>query len=139
MQLSLRTGTKLYLNGAVIRVDRKVNVELLNEAVFLLENHVMQFDQATTPFRQLYFVIQSILMAPETKADRKPVLLSMLKGLITTVTSERVAQELTEVSREVTEDKFFATLKRVRKLYLEGENEEETIGKLAQSVGQVSV
>ena len=41
MRLYLRPGEKLYINGAVIRVDRKVSIELLNDVTFLLENHVM--------------------------------------------------------------------------------------------------
>ena len=64
MQISLRAGSKLYLNGAVIKVDRKVNIELMNDVVFLLESHVLQPDEATTPLRQLYFVVQTILMDP---------------------------------------------------------------------------
>ena len=49
MNITLRAGEKLYINGAVIRVDRKATIELLNDVTFLLENHVMQADQATTP------------------------------------------------------------------------------------------
>jgi len=42
MILSLRSGGKVYVNGAVLRVDRKVNIELLNDVAFLLESHVLQ-------------------------------------------------------------------------------------------------
>ena len=48
MQLSLRAGERIYVNGAVLRVDRKVTLELLNDATFLLENQVMQAEQAIT-------------------------------------------------------------------------------------------
>jgi len=36
MHISLRPGEKLYLNGAVLRADRKMSLELLNDATFLL-------------------------------------------------------------------------------------------------------
>ncbi|OYW35186.1 MAG: hypothetical protein B7Z45_06885 [Azorhizobium sp. 12-66-6] len=39
MQLTLRPGEKIYVNGAVLRVDRKVTLELLNDVTFLLESH----------------------------------------------------------------------------------------------------
>ena len=60
----VRCGEKIYINGAVLRVDRKVSLELLNDATFLLEAHVMKVEDATTPLRQLYFIIQIMLMNP---------------------------------------------------------------------------
>ena len=64
MNITLRAGEKLYINGAVIRVDRKATIELLNDVTFLLENHVLQASQATTPLRQIYFAVQVMLMDP---------------------------------------------------------------------------
>ena len=42
MNITLRAGERIYINGAVLRVDRKATLELLNDATFLLETHVMQ-------------------------------------------------------------------------------------------------
>src|SRR5260370_29119854 len=64
MLISLRPGERVYINGAVLQVDRKVTIELLNDAMFLLEGHVMHYDETTTPLRQLYFVVQTMLMDP---------------------------------------------------------------------------
>jgi flagellar protein FlaF len=41
----------------VLRADRKVSIEILNDATFLLEAHVMKVEDASTPLRQLYFII----------------------------------------------------------------------------------
>ncbi len=72
MHISLRAGEKIYINGAVLRVDRKVSIELLNDATFLLEVHVMKVEDASTPLRQLYFIIQIMLMNPtDTRAARE--------------------------------------------------------------------
>jgi flagellar protein FlbT len=62
MLLKLRAGEKLYINGAVLKVERKATLELLNDATFLLEAHVIQPEDARTPLRQLYFVLQTQLM-----------------------------------------------------------------------------
>ena len=51
MNITLRAGERLYLNGAVIRLDRKATIELLNDAAFLLETHVIQASEATTTLR----------------------------------------------------------------------------------------
>lgn len=65
MLIHLKRNEKLFINGAVIRLDRRGSIELLNDAQFLLENHVLQAEDAITPLRQLYFIIQTMLMDPE--------------------------------------------------------------------------
>lgn len=72
MHISLRAGERFYINGAVLRVDRKVSFELLNDATFLLDAHVMRVEEVTTPLRQLYFIVQIMLMNPaDTQAARE--------------------------------------------------------------------
>lgn len=66
MRLSLRAGGKLYINGAVLRVDRKTSIEILNDATFLLDHHVMQPEDASSPLRQLYFIAQTMLIDPDS-------------------------------------------------------------------------
>ncbi|MGY4285629.1 flagellar biosynthesis regulator FlbT [Bradyrhizobium sp. LM2.7] len=69
MKVSLRAGERIYINGAVLRVDRKVSIELVNDVMFLLEGQVMQACDATTAMRQLYFVVQLMLMNPTDVRD----------------------------------------------------------------------
>ena len=73
MCISLRGGERIYVNGAVLRVDRKVTLELVNDVAFLLEGQVMQVEDATTPLRQLYFVVQLMLMSPHDNEEAKAV------------------------------------------------------------------
>jgi flagellar protein FlbT len=65
INLSLRAHERIFINGAVLKVDRKVSIELMNDATFLLEAHVLQEEQASTPTRRLYFVAQAMLIDPE--------------------------------------------------------------------------
>ena len=69
--ISLKPGERIFINGAVVRVDRKVSIEFLNDVTFLLEAHVMQPEQTTTPFRQLYFIVQTMLMDPTNTGAAK--------------------------------------------------------------------
>lgn len=64
IRLSLRAGEKIYINGAVLRFDRKTSIEIMNDATFLLGQHVLQAEDANTPLRQLYFIAQTMLMDP---------------------------------------------------------------------------
>src|ERR1700722_14449751 len=88
MNITLRAGERFFINGAVIRIDRKASIELLNEVTFLLENHVMQAEEATTVVRQIYFAVQITLIesalgayrAPELSVGLRSVDASLLRG-----------------------------------------------------------
>ncbi|MET3414838.1 flagellar biosynthesis repressor FlbT [Methylobacterium sp. 1030] len=71
ISLSLRARERIFVNGAVLKVDRKVSLELLNDATFLLEAHVLQEEQATSPVRRLYFIAQAILIDPANAGDAR--------------------------------------------------------------------
>ena len=64
LRITLRAGERVFVNGAVLKVDRKTTLEFLNDVTFLLESHVMQAEDATTPLRQLYFIVQMMLIDP---------------------------------------------------------------------------
>ena len=117
MILSLKAGSKLYLNGAVIKVDRKVNLELINDAVFILDIHVMQTRDATTPLRQLYFVLQSILMEPGDTAPSKEFVLEVLAGLNATFENREVLDGLQLVGQQIAFGRSFEAMKLIRLLF----------------------
>jgi flagellar protein FlbT len=115
MQLSLRAGEKLYLNGAVIKVDRKVSIELMNDVTFLLEAHVMTPEQTTTPLRQLYFTIQVLLMDPGCEAGPQADI--MVTRLIDTFENAEIKSGLRQVRDLLAARRRFEALKTIRRLY----------------------
>ncbi|HQT26783.1 MAG TPA: flagellar biosynthesis repressor FlbT [Burkholderiales bacterium] len=121
MRISLRAGERIYLNGAVIRVDRKVSLEILNDVSFLLENHVLQADQTTTQLRQLYFVVQTILMDPTESGNAHMLLETMLGRMNGAYDSAAVLDGLARVRDLVGRDRVFDALKTIRSLYVEEE------------------
>ena len=70
LRITLRAGERVFVNGAVLKVDRKTTLEFLNDVTFLLEGHVIQAEDATTPLRQLYFTVQMMLIDPSTRPGR---------------------------------------------------------------------
>ncbi len=80
MNITLRAGERFFINGAVIRIDRKASIELLNEVTFLLENHVMQAEEATTLVRQIYFAVQIMLMDPTAAGSAAPLARSLIES-----------------------------------------------------------
>ena len=116
-QVSLRAGEKIYINGAVLRVDRKVTIELLNDVSFLLENHVLQPEDATTPLRQLYFVVQTILMEPDDRAAKVELFQEFHSAICSAFESQEVLDELAGIAACVEGGRHFEALRAIRRLF----------------------
>lgn len=117
IRLSLRAGEKIYINGAVLKADRKVSLELLNDATFLLENHVLQPEQTTTPLRQLYFAAQMILIDPAVSQKAQETFRQMLNQMLSTFRDTDILKGLKLVDELMHGSKVFEALKTIRGLY----------------------
>jgi len=129
MHISLRGGERIFLNGAVIRVDRKVTLELMNDATFLLENHVLQVEDTTTPLRQLYFAVQAMLMDPQNAGASRRLFEAMARDLKSALSSERLLVGVDEAMAQVAGGRPFHALKTLRALFPE---EAERLGAAAE-------
>ncbi|SED03566.1 flagellar protein FlbT [Rhizobiales bacterium GAS188] len=117
MHISLRSGEKIYLNGAVVRVDRKVSIELLNDVTFLLEAHVMQPQDTNTPLRQLYFVVQTMLIDPSGLERAREMFKNSIGLMIEAYDSPEIVAGLKAVEIFVEQDRRFEALKAIRSLF----------------------
>jgi flagellar protein FlbT len=117
LKISLKPNEKIYVNGAVIRVDRKVTIELMNDVQFLLESHVIQADQASTPLRQLYFIVQIMLINPVGAAEARDMFRRSLPMLMASFDNQDICNSLKQIDRMVGEDDIYEALKAIRALY----------------------
>ena len=117
MQITLRAGEKLYLNGAVLRVDRKTCLELMNDATFLLEAHVMSVGKATTPLRQLYFIVQMMLMNPHDSAAALRLFAESMARMLAAYDDQAVLDALGQVRALVAGGRHFEALKALRGVF----------------------
>ncbi|MGI9463640.1 MAG: flagellar biosynthesis repressor FlbT [Aestuariivirgaceae bacterium] len=117
-RLSLRAGEKIYINGAVLRVDRKVTLELLNDVTFLLESHVLQPDEATTPLRQLYFVVQTMLIEPNGQDGKLELFRDFYGALQGNIDNPEMLASLVEIDQLVADGRCYEALKTIRTLYV---------------------
>jgi len=125
LKISLKPGEKIYVNGAVMRADRKVTVEFLNDVQFLLQNHVLQPEDASTPLRQLYFIVQVMLMNPQGGAPARDMFRKSLTLLLANFDNEQILSGLKHVDQLVGEGQVYDALKAIRGLY---RIEEEILG-----------
>lgn len=116
LKITLRAGERIFINGGVLKADRKVGLELMNDVVFLLEQHVMKAEDTTTPLKQLYFMIQMMLMDPALHQRARAMANESVKNLIAGLSDARICQGLQEVSMLLGEERPFEALKKTRAL-----------------------
>lgn len=117
MNISLRADEKIYINGAVLRVDRKVSIELLNDVTFLLESHVMQADEATTPLKQIYFVVQIMLMDPGAAPAALELSRKLIDSALRTFENPAILSNLRTIDNLVADSRYFDGMKALRALF----------------------
>ena len=117
MFIHLKRGEKLYVNGAVLRVDRRTSLEFLNDVSFLLENHVMQAEDATSPVKQLYFIVQSMLMDPASTEMSIELYKHLSHRTRAASEDEAMRQKIDLADRKVNERRFFDALKHLRSCF----------------------
>lgn len=117
MRFSLKAGERIFINGAVLTVSQKVTLSLLNEARFLLESHVLQVNEATTPMRQLYFVVQSLLINPQEAGKVIGAFRKLHDALVQGAADDEAKDTLRKVGDLVEADRTFDALKLIRTLF----------------------
>ena len=117
MNITLRAGERLFINGAVIRIDRRASIELLNDVTFLLENHVMQAKDATTLTRQIYFSVQIMLMDPAATANAAPLARSLIQTALDAYRAPELIAGLRTVEELLARGRNFEALKTLRGLF----------------------
>lgn len=123
MRFSLKAGERIFINGAVLTVSQKVTLSLLNDARFLLESHVLQLAEATTPMRQLYFVVQSLLINPQEEQQGMIAFHKVYDPLLIITDDETAKTQLKIVEDLVVRKRTFEALKVIRGLFEKGEAE----------------
>ncbi|MDD7908999.1 MULTISPECIES: flagellar biosynthesis repressor FlbT [Pseudovibrio] len=117
MRIHLRAGEKVFINGAVLSFDQKTTINLLNDATFLLENHVLQPEDTTTPLRQMYFVVQNALIDPSSEGQVINLFEEMLSALRVAVANLDIHEGLDKIEDLVQRRRYFDALKTLRKLF----------------------
>jgi flagellar biosynthesis repressor protein FlbT len=136
MQIHLKKGEKLYVNGAVIRAEQRCSLEFLNNVTFLLENHVMQADKAESPLRQIYFVVQTMLMDPENAQITRELYWHLSGCLHSTLENAQLITGLVSSDTCIKNQRYFDALKILRGLF---ETEDKLLTTESKKNGQVNL
>ena len=114
MHIHLKRGEKIYVNGAVLRVDRRTSLEFLNDVDFLLEHHVLQPEQADTPLRQLYFVVQTMLIDPDNAGLTHELFKHLSHRIETSTRNGALLAALAQATTKIAEGRYYDALRQLR-------------------------
>lgn len=135
MFIHLKRGEKLYVNGAVLRADRRTSLEFLNDVNFLLENHVMQVEEAVTPFRQLYFIVQTILINPASSGVSLELYKHLSHRVQKAAQGQQAVSSIDAAGLKIADGRYFDALKLLRECF---EDDELPHGSLPTQDGGVA-
>ncbi len=118
LRICLKSGDRIFVNGAVLRADRKVTLEILNDVTFLLEHHVIGEEDATTPLRRLYFHVQTILTEPASAARERDAARAIVDRLSSATDDDvAIAERLATIAEMIERERPFEALKSIRALF----------------------
>ena len=117
MKIHLKRNEKLFINGAVIRLDRRGSIELMNDAQFLMENHILQQEDAKTPLQQVYFIVQTMLMDPTNSHLTKYLLDSYTEMLLRMNFSNEYRELIGSTRKMVEAANYYGALKFLRQSF----------------------
>lgn len=118
--LELKQGEMMILNGAVIRFKTRARLELTTRARFLFGKQIMLEEEATTPARRLYYMIQQAYIGDDEV--RAPALAEArrLIGDLRAREDEAGQSLLDAVLESLRDGAGFEALKRARQLSRDG-------------------
>lgn len=117
LRICLKSGDRIFVNGAVLRADRKVTLEILNEVTFLLEHHFISEQEATTPLRRLYFLVQSMLTEPHNAAVNRIAVTEALEQMLSREGRGEFEERLSVIAELIARERSFEALKSIRALF----------------------
>jgi flagellar protein FlbT len=115
LKLKLKSGEKVYINGALVENrGSSAELEILNKVPLLREKDILLENDVNSPCRQLYFVVQTLYFNP-TDETRLLQLLSKL-SLEVVKAAPSTAVLLERMFGQVSERKYYSALRTVNEL-----------------------
>lgn len=115
LKISLKSGEKIIINGAVIvNGGDRAQFVLQNRANIMREKDILSEEHADTPAKRLYFTIQLMHLFPEREADYQENFNSFLQEFGQAAPSS--APLLLEIGQKMISGDSYGALKKCRNL-----------------------
>jgi flagellar protein FlbT len=127
LKITLKPQEKMILGGAVIANGNNAGCQLIieNKVPILREKDILSENDADTPCRQLYFIIQLIYIDEENLAIHQKNYWRLVKEIVKAAPS--TVGLIDQVNEEIVSGRCYQALKLAQKLI---EYEQETISRV---------
>lgn len=112
LKIDLKEGEKIAVNGAVLTAGRGgASIILQNEATLLRGRDILQEDDANTPARRIYFMIQLMYIDAENRDQHMKLYASYVNDLRAASGIKEVHDALDNVEIDVAAGNFYRAMK----------------------------
>ncbi|MFO7726029.1 MAG: flagellar biosynthesis repressor FlbT [Oceanipulchritudo sp.] len=115
LKLKLKTGEKVYINGALVENrGSAAELEILNKVPLLREKDILLEKDADSPCRQVYFIVQTLYFNPSDEVKVLQLLSKLTLEIVKAAPS--TATLLEKMFGEVSQRKYYSALRTVAEL-----------------------
>jgi flagellar protein FlbT len=135
-RVTLRPGERIFINGAVLQSDGRSSFDILNTVPFLREHEIMHAQQTVTPLRQLYYILQTMVMEPGGMERARSVYDDTMRFLQLAFSSPTVLIGLETIRGQVAAGAPVDALRTLQRLI---PIEDAILGRQSQGPGELKV
>ena len=118
LKISLKPGDRLFVGGAAIANGRHhCELTILNNVQVLREREIMREEEADSPCKRLYLIIQLMYMDPESLPRYHELFVAHAKDIVTAASSLR--SHIAAIGESVARGEYYQALKQARGLLAE--------------------
>lgn len=115
LKLRLKPNERVVINGCVVQNDnRRYTLTVSNFAQIIRGSDILDEDEADTPVRRAYFVIQGMLLDPALVKDRAEILTTMMAKLYAAFQRPDMRDRVMEAMHQVGAADYYKALACLR-------------------------
>lgn len=115
LKLRLKPSERVVINGCVVQNEnRRYTLTVSNFAQIIRGSDILQEEEAVTPVRRAYFLIQSMLLDPAAAAAGTGLVAAMMAQLYTSFTRADIQDRIARAMGHVGERDYYKALAVLR-------------------------
>lgn len=114
LRLTLKPNERIVINGCVVQnSDRRQMITIENQADVVREADLLKEDEARTPVKEVYFLIQASLLDQKVREKLVPVIQKKL-GKLVPVFHDDMSKHLFDAAQHVSTADFYNAMRALR-------------------------
>ena len=115
LKLRLKPNERVVINGCVVQnANRRNTLTVSNFAQIIRGGDILTKEDADTPVRRAYFVIQTMLLDPAAADDRAELVATLMAKLYAAFGRDDIRDHVMQAMQHVSERDYYKALARLR-------------------------